>query len=81
MAIEQTYEYAGEEPDLFDLLADPVIHAVMRRDGVTLTDLCAVIRTGRLRLATRDDPVEILPLPSGWPDWRCPEELNAVIYA
>jgi len=27
---------AGEEPRLDDLLADPLVHLVMRRDGISL---------------------------------------------
>ncbi|MEA2754303.1 MAG: hypothetical protein QOJ54_592 [Aliidongia sp.] len=74
MTIEKPYDSAGIEPDLIDLLADPVTHAVMRRDGVTLGDLCAVIRTGRRRLGNSLDPV---PIPGrGRPAWRCPEEVR-----
>jgi hypothetical protein len=41
---------AGKEPALVDLLADPVMHAVMRRDSVTTTELCNHIATARSRL-------------------------------
>jgi hypothetical protein len=69
MTIENPYDSAGTEPDLGELLADPVIHAVMRRDGVTLGDLCAVIRTGRDRLETPSAP-------AGWrrSARHCPDE-------
>jgi hypothetical protein len=74
MTIEKRYDSAGIEPDLVDLLADPVIHAIMRRDGVTLGELCAVIRTGRRRLGTLPDP---MPIPGrGRRLWRCPEEIS-----
>jgi hypothetical protein len=72
MSRRRTYEHAGEEPDLLDLLADPVIHAVMRRDGVTLADLCAVIQAGSDRLRTSGGTVVMLPPPVGWPDWPRP---------
>jgi hypothetical protein len=41
---------AGHEPTLIDLLADPVVHAVMRRDSVTMTELCNHIAAARTRL-------------------------------
>jgi hypothetical protein len=40
----------GDEPALNDLLADPVLHAVMRRDGVTTRELCNHIASARARL-------------------------------
>jgi hypothetical protein len=40
----------GQEPALVDLLADPVVHAVMRRDGVSMTELCNHIASARRRL-------------------------------
>ncbi|MEI9988263.1 MAG: hypothetical protein WDN69_37295 [Aliidongia sp.] len=71
--IPRSYENPGEEPALLDLLSDPVMHAVMRRDGVTLAELCAVIRAGRHRLGAESDAVVMLPPPVSWPDWRCPD--------
>ena len=41
---------AGREPALVDLLADPVVHLVMRRDGVSMKELCNHIATARSRL-------------------------------
>ncbi len=41
---------AGREPALVDLLADPMVHLVMRRDGVAMTELCNHIATARARL-------------------------------
>jgi hypothetical protein len=41
---------AGEEPDLADVLADPVVHLVMRRDGVSHCELRAVIAAARAKL-------------------------------
>ncbi|MBM3480471.1 MAG: hypothetical protein FJX69_14845 [Alphaproteobacteria bacterium] len=38
------------EPDLRDLLEDPMLHAVMRRDGLTRLDLDAAIAQARDRL-------------------------------
>ena len=73
MSISRSYENGGEEPTLVELLADPVTHAVMRRDRVTLAELCAVIRAGRHRLGAESDTVVMLPPPVGWPDWRCPD--------
>lgn len=41
---------AGKEPALAELLADPLVHLVMRRDGVGMTELCNHIATARARL-------------------------------
>ncbi|MFM8991366.1 MAG: hypothetical protein ACKOUS_17530 [Alphaproteobacteria bacterium] len=38
------------EPDLRELLDDPTLHAVMRRDGLTRLDLDAAIAQARDRL-------------------------------
>jgi hypothetical protein len=44
---------AGKEPPLAELLADPLIGLVMRRDGVSPAALRAVIATARHRLRGR----------------------------
>ena len=41
---------AGREPALVDLLADPRCIWVMRRDGVSMTELCNHIAVARARL-------------------------------
>lgn len=38
------YIHAGAEPSLPEMMADPIVHAVMRRDGVTREDLIALLR-------------------------------------
>lgn len=38
------------EPALQDLLADPCLHAVMRRDGVEMTTLLNMIAAAKSRL-------------------------------
>jgi hypothetical protein len=40
------------EPSLQDLLADPCLHAVMRRDGVDMICLLNMIAVARLRLSS-----------------------------
>ncbi|WP_085884617.1 hypothetical protein [Oceanibacterium hippocampi] len=54
-------EFMAGEPDLRDVLADPLVRAVMRRDGVTEATLKEVVRHYRqsvlrrtARLAKRD---------------------------
>ena len=44
------YERAGIEPDLHELLSDPVLHAVMNRDGVSPEALKAAVRAAQVRL-------------------------------
>jgi hypothetical protein len=41
---------AGCEPSLDEVLADPLVHLVMRRDGVTPQALCGVIADARVGL-------------------------------
>jgi hypothetical protein len=84
MSRGRLFDNAGEEPALFDLLADPVTHAVMRRDGVTLADLCTIIKTARHRLQLSDDldDGESGTSPeAGWPNWRCHTEPCCLSYA
>jgi hypothetical protein len=79
MSNEKIYDRAGTEPELHELLGDPLIHAVMRRDGVTPAALCLVIRTGRLRLAIPDCSAMIAP--DGRRDWCCLEDAGALQYS
>lgn len=44
---------AGKEPEIADVLADPVVHLVMRRDGVTSAQLRSVIAEAQALLARR----------------------------
>lgn len=47
----RTYPFpaqAGIEPMLSDLLADPVLHAVLRRDGLTVEDVLITVRAWHL---------------------------------
>ncbi|MFI5023110.1 MAG: hypothetical protein ACHQRJ_15860 [Alphaproteobacteria bacterium] len=46
----QRWTGVGEEPPLVEVLADPVVHLVMRRDGVTHIELEAIIRRAQNRL-------------------------------
>jgi hypothetical protein len=46
----QPYGIAGIEPDLCDVLEDPLVHLVMRRDGVSPAALKAVILRARAKL-------------------------------
>ncbi len=46
----QRWRVAGTEPDLAEVLADPVVHLIMRRDGVSPCQLRKVIADARNRL-------------------------------
>jgi hypothetical protein len=50
MMSNRLWRNAGEEPDLADVLADPIVHLVMRRDGVSLAQLQSVIARARAAL-------------------------------
>ncbi|HUN51307.1 MAG TPA: hypothetical protein VMU42_09325 [Candidatus Sulfotelmatobacter sp.] len=41
---------AGVEPDLREVLADPLVHLVMRRDRVSMAALCNVVAVAQARL-------------------------------
>ena len=45
----QAWREAGKEPGLREVLADPLVHLVMRRDGVTLAQLEAVLARAKER--------------------------------
>ena len=45
------HDWIVGEPEIRDLLRDPVIHAVLRRDGLGLGDRLQAIALGRRRLA------------------------------
>lgn len=47
------WDKSGQEPKLDELLADPVVEAVLRRDGLTRDDVMAVVRAVRVSLASR----------------------------
>ena len=51
------------EPSVQELLGDPVIHAVLRRDGLGHKDLLQAIAQGRSRLAPAL-PTPALPTPA-----------------
>jgi hypothetical protein len=44
----------GLEPRLSDVLSDPLVHAVMARDGVTHDELRTVIRRAKRHLPNQD---------------------------
>jgi hypothetical protein len=50
---DRRWAAGGIEPDLNDMLADPVVHLVMRRDGVTEAELRRVIAAARAMLRSR----------------------------
>lgn len=54
------YERAGIEPDFIELLSDPVLHAVMARDGISEDTLRAVVRAAQVRLGLVS-PCELVP--------------------
>ena len=51
-AMEGHANWIVGEPAVPDLLDDPLIHAVLRRDGLSLADLQSAIARARRRLST-----------------------------
>ena len=43
------------EPSLSEVMADPIIHAVMRRDGVTAEQLATLLRNASARIDDRQN--------------------------
>ena len=50
MMSNRLWRKAGEDPDLAEILADPLVHLLMRRDGVSRAQLEAVIAQARVAL-------------------------------
>jgi len=63
------YAHAGEEPALSDLLADPILHTLMKYDRLTERDLLIAIERGRiaLRTASARPAVGVAEAPSAEP--------------
>ena len=56
MQPNEAWETAGTEPRLSELLADPILHLVLRRDRITLTQVEAAVRAARERLHGPESP-------------------------
>jgi hypothetical protein len=46
---------AGVEPSITDVLSDPIVHTLMRADGVLIADLLAIIFSGDDRVTAERD--------------------------
>lgn len=46
----RSWQEPGKEPCIADILADPIVHLVMRRDGVSLAELHAVVSRAQAKL-------------------------------
>ena len=51
--VTRAWSEGGVEPALSEVLADPVVHLVMRRDGVSACELRRVIAAARGKLRSR----------------------------
>jgi hypothetical protein len=49
----QEYREAGIEPRVEDLMNDPIVHLILRRDRITLADTWAAVTDARQRLHRR----------------------------
>jgi len=52
--INRRYASGGIEPPLSEVLSDPIVHAVMRRDGVTREELIAVTQRAASAIKARN---------------------------
>ncbi len=41
---------SGREPELAEVMSDPIVHLIMRRDGLSEGDVWAAVRLGQARL-------------------------------
>lgn len=48
-----TYRRPGPEPDLDEVINDPIVRMVMARDGVTMDEIKEVMMLARARLLAR----------------------------
>jgi hypothetical protein len=67
------YSCAGQEPRLDEVFADPIVQALMQRDGVSRETLCRVVQTARLTLGLV--PEGVVPLPCAPPEMRCSDRV------
>jgi hypothetical protein len=51
--IARSHDWIVGEPSLAEVLGDPLVHAILRRDGLTRQDLQQAIALGRRRLTAR----------------------------
>jgi hypothetical protein len=49
----RAYDEAGIEPSIAEVLAEPIVHAVMRRDSISEATLVGFIKEARKRLEER----------------------------
>jgi hypothetical protein len=50
---DQRFVDGRSEPSLSEVMADPIVHAVMRRDGVTAEQLETLLRDASARIGER----------------------------
>ena len=50
MSPRENWARAGVEPSLADLMHDPIVHLIMRRDNVAPSDLLKVVARARAHL-------------------------------
>jgi hypothetical protein len=46
----EAWRAAGTEPTISEILVDPIVHLVMRRDGVAVSDVVGVLAAARASL-------------------------------
>ena len=61
MAKDATTENRANEPNIDEMLADPVVHLVMKRDGVSQDEILRVLRCVRHARAAYDHMRSIPP--------------------
>jgi len=54
-SLRRRWDRPGEEPSLAEMLSDPVVDSVLRRDGLTPDDVMAVMNDARIRLRDPTD--------------------------
>ena len=54
MPAPELWKLPGLEPDLADMLSDPIVRAVMRRDGLTMLDVLEPALAARAVLSEQE---------------------------
>ena len=56
MRAEPTWPSDGTEPSLEDVMLDPLVHLVMRRDGLSADAVWVALRRAQRRLQAAESP-------------------------
>lgn len=59
MAAQQDWSRSGPEPRVEDIIHDPIVQLVMRRDRLTTAQVLAAVMKARARLLAQSPEIEV----------------------